>query len=75
MPRTRTLDESVNVTFVSTEVRGRRSATLDGEGKVEMSRIRKRRRVMFVSVLLVNVRRIETVPNVELFGGSLVKSR
>src|SRR5947209_15215639 len=59
------------------EVRARRSAVPAGTvpAKVVMSTMRKRRRVMLAPVLFVTVRRIESVPKVELFGGSEVKSR
>ncbi len=57
------------------DVRGLRSEIPDGAGNVVRLAMRKRRRVMLPPVLLVNVRRIESVPKVELFGGSLVKSR
>src|SRR5215470_12535875 len=63
------------VTTTDVEVRGRRSAMPLGAGKVVRSITRQRRRVTFPPVLLVTVRRISKVPNVELFGGSDVKSR
>src|SRR5262245_43175385 len=63
------------VTTTAVDVRGRRSAMPDGAGNVVMSMTRKRSRVMLPPVLLTIVRRISSVPNVELFGGSLVKSR
>src|SRR6185503_4783121 len=46
-----------------------------GAGKVVRSITRQRRRVTFPPVLLTTVRRISSVPKVELFGGSDVKSR
>src|ERR1044072_7347773 len=63
------------VTTTAVEVRGRKSATPLGAGKVVRSITRKRRRVTFPPVLLTTVLRISRVPNVELFGGSEVKSR
>src|SRR6185437_845392 len=63
------------VTTTAVEVRGRKSAMPLGAGKVVRSTTRHRRRVTFPPVLLVTVRRISSVPNVELFGGSEVKSR
>ena len=56
-------------------MRARKSAIPDGAGKVVWSISRKRNRVTLAPVLLVNVRRIVSVPNVELFPGSEVKSR
>ena len=47
----------------------------EGAGNVEILITRKRRLVMSAPVLFVNLRRIESLPNVALFGGSLVKSR
>src|ERR1700741_4440031 len=46
-----------------------------GAGKVVRSSTRHRMRVTFPPVLLVTVLRISRVPNVELLGGSEVKSR
>src|SRR4029078_12196515 len=46
-----------------------------GAGKVVRSTTRKRKRVTFPPVLLTTVLRISNVPNVELLGGSEVKSR
>src|SRR5262245_39102522 len=63
------------VTTTVGDVRGRRSAKPDGAGKVVRSMTRKRRRVTLPPVLLTMERRISSVPKVELFGGSLVKSR
>src|ERR1043166_1849147 len=63
------------VTTPAVDVRGRKSAMPLGAGKVVRSTTRHRRRVTFPPVLLVTVRRISKVPNVELFGGSEVKSR
>src|SRR5262245_23489972 len=63
------------VTTTAVEVLGRRSAMPDGAGNVVRSMTRKRRRVTLPPVLFVIVRRMSSVPNVELFGGSLVKSR
>ena len=62
-------------TTTATEVRGLRSAKPDAAGKVSRSMIRKRNRVTEPPVLFTQRRRIESVPNVELFAGSLVKSR
>src|ERR1044072_1121937 len=63
------------VTTTAVEVRGRKSAMPLGAGKVVISTTRKRRRVTFPPVLLTTVLRTSSVPNVELFGGSDVKSR
>src|SRR5688572_5677530 len=63
------------VTTTAVEVLGRRSAMPLGAGKVVRSTTRKRKRVTFPPVLFTTVRRISNVPNVELFGGSDVKSR
>ena len=60
---------------METDVRGRQSAVPLGAGNVSTSVTRNRSRVMFAPVLLVQVRLTESVPNVELFGGSEVKSR
>jgi hypothetical protein len=57
------------------EVLGRRSAVNAGDGKVEMSVIRNRNRVIFAPVLFTKRRRIDSVPMVELFPGSTVRSR
>src|ERR1043165_3628762 len=63
------------VTTTAVEVRGRKSAMPLGAGNVVRSTTRNRKRVTFPPVLLTTVRRISSVPNVELFGGSDVKSR
>src|ERR1044071_4420625 len=63
------------VTTTAVEVRGRKSAMPLGAGKVVRSITRQRKRVTFPPVLLVTVLRISSVPNVELLGGSEVKSR
>src|SRR5215218_9752415 len=63
------------VTRMSEELSTRSSAVPDGAGKVEMSMTRKRRRVTLAPVLFVILRRIESLPKVELFAGSEVKSR
>src|ERR1700752_1608999 len=63
------------VTTTVVEVRGRRSAMPLGAGKVVRSTTRKRKRVTFPPVLLTTVLRMSSVPNVELFAGSDVKSR
>jgi hypothetical protein len=65
----------VSATVVALDVIGLRSAVPEGWGNVVRLITRKRRLVMFAPVLLVNLRRIESLPNVALFGGSLVKSR
>src|SRR5882724_7449510 len=58
------------------EVRGLRSAILGGTaGKVVTSIMRKRNRVTLAPVLLTHRRRMERVPKVELFAGSVVRSR
>src|SRR5262245_25694534 len=62
-------------TTTATEVRGLRSAKPDAAGNVSRSMILKRSRVTEPPVLFTHRRRIESVPNVELFAGSLVKSR
>src|SRR5262245_28137493 len=62
-------------TTTAAEVRGLMSANPDGAGKVVRSITRKRKRVTFPPVLFTNLLRSERVPKVELFGGSLVKSR
>src|SRR3954465_12061914 len=59
------------VTTTAVDVRGRRSAIPEGAGNVETSMIRKRRRVTLPPVLLTIVRRMSSVPNVELLAGSL----
>ena len=63
------------VTTTAVEVLGRRSAMPLGAGKVLRSTMRNRSRVIFPPVLLVNVRRMSSVPKVELLAGSEVKSR
>src|SRR5215510_315293 len=63
------------VTTTVVDVRGRRSAIPEGAGNVVRSTTRNRSRVTLPPVLLTTVRRISSVPNVELFGGSEVKSR
>jgi hypothetical protein len=65
----------VVVTTMAVEVRARRSAVPEGDGKVTRLVMRKRSRVTGAPVLLVHVRRKSSVPNVELLGGLLVKSR
>src|SRR5580765_3222089 len=57
------------------EVLARRSANPLGAGKVVISIIRKRSRVTAAPVLLTNLRRKSSVPNVEFCAGTLVKSR
>src|SRR5574341_897794 len=63
------------VTTTAVDVRGRRSAIPDGAGKVVRSITHQRKRVTLPPVLFVIVLRMSNVPNVELFGGSDVKSR
>src|SRR6185503_3396367 len=63
------------VTTTAVEARGRKSAIPLGAGNVVRSTIRKRKRVTFPPVLFTIVLRTSKVPNVELFGGSEVKSR
>ena len=63
------------VTTSEVDVRGRKSAIPEGAGNVVMSITRKRSLVTFPPVLLTIVRRISSVPKVELLGGSEVKSR
>src|SRR6185369_648003 len=63
------------VTTTDVEVRGRKSAIPLGAGKVVRSTTRKRKRVTLPPVLFTTVRRMSNVPNVELLGGSDVKSR
>src|SRR5690349_4922759 len=63
------------VTTTAVEVLGRKSAMPLGAGNVVKSTIRNRKRVTFPPVLLTIVLRKSRVPNVELFGGSEVKSR
>jgi len=59
---------------LSIDMRGRRSAMPEGAGKVVRSMMRQRSRVTFWPVLFVTVRRMSSVPKVELFAGSEVKS-
>src|SRR5262249_45355448 len=63
------------VTTTVVDVRGRKSAIPLGAGNVVRSMTRKRSRVTLPPVLLTTVRRISSVPKVELLGGSDVKSR
>src|SRR6185295_19637929 len=63
------------VTTTDVDVRGRKSAMPLGAGNVVRSITRKRKRVTFPPVLLTTVLRMSNVPNVELLGGSEVKSR
>src|SRR5215813_10312850 len=63
------------VTTTVVELRGRRSAIPEGAGNVVKSTTRNRSLVTLPPVLLTTVRRISSVPKVELFGGSDVKSR
>src|SRR5215475_9035318 len=75
LPWTSVLPPPDRETLTAVEVLGRRSAVPAGAGNVLSVMTRKRSRERFPPVLLVNRRRIESVPNVALFGGSLVKSR
>src|SRR5882724_3156103 len=65
----------IPATTTADDVLGLKSAIPDGAGNVVRSIIRKRNRVTLPPVLFVNLLRIESVPNVELLAGSLVKSR
>ena len=62
-------------TTTSDDVRERRSAIPEGAGKVVTSIILYRNLVTAPPVLLTTRRRKSSVPKVELFAGSLVKSR
>jgi hypothetical protein len=62
-------------TVIVPELRGRRSAIPLGAKKVVMSMTRNQRRVTSPPVLLTTRRRRSSVPKVELFNGSDVKSR
>ena len=62
-------------TTTNVEVRGRRSETPLGAGKVVKSTMRKRSRVTEPPVLLTNLRRKLIVPKVEFCAGTEVKSR
>ncbi len=75
VPLTLVRPPPVNTTPALPEVRGRRSDVPEGAGNVVRSMMRKRKRLIVPPVLFVNLRRIESVPNVELLAGSLVKSR
>src|SRR5215203_2008283 len=75
VPWTVTLLPPVMGTTIVPELRGRRSAVPEGAGKVVISVMRKRNLVMLAPVPLMNLRRSESVPKVELLAGSLVKSR
>src|SRR5205085_11214433 len=67
---------SMRVTVAATELSARRSAApLVGLFSVVMSTMRKRKAVTGTPVLLVNLRRIESVPKVDLLAGSDVVSR
>src|SRR2546423_3428804 len=54
---------------------GRKSAVPDGAGKVVISMMRKRRRVTAAPVLFVTLRRMSSVPKVEVDPEPGVKSR
>ncbi len=75
VPFTVVVPPPLSETTTCPEVRGRRSAVPEGSGNVVRSIMRKRSRKMSKPVVLVKRRRTEIVPNVELFGGSEVKSR
>src|SRR5947209_6533788 len=64
-------------TVASPEFLTRRSAcpATGGDVNVVISTMRKRNFVISNPLLLVNVRRMESVPKSELFAGSLVRSR
>src|SRR5213079_2209441 len=62
-------------TTISGEKMGRKSAFVGMAGKVVMSTTLNRRRVTGLPVVLMNRRRISSVPNVELLPGLLVMSR
>ena len=68
-------EPSVRVMTMDPDVRGRKSAVPPGAGNVSTSATRNRSRVTDAPVLLVQVRLIESVPNVELFFGSETNSR
>src|SRR5450432_1013268 len=61
-------------TTTELEVIGLMSAKPDAAGNVSRSIIRNRKRVMFAPVLLTNLLRMLSVPKVELFAGTEVKS-
>src|SRR5258708_16416225 len=65
----------IPATTTELDVRGRRSAIPEGAGNVVRSTTRKRKRVILAPVEFTNLRRMLNVPNVELLGGSDVKSR
>lgn len=65
----------IPATTTDVDVRERKSAKPDGAGNVLTSMILKRSLVIGLPVLLTTRRRISSVPNVELFAGSDVKSR
>ena len=75
VPCTGAAEPFVRETMIVLDVRMRKSAVPLGAGNVSTSAIRNRSRVTGTPVLLVHVRLTEIVPNVELFGGSEVKSR
>lgn len=75
VPITGAAEPSVRETIIVEDVRGRRSAIPPGAGNVSISATRNRSLVTAAPVLLVQVRLTESVPNVELFAGSEVKSR
>src|SRR5689334_13780051 len=62
------------VTTTAVDVRGRKSAMPLGAGNVVRSTTRKRKRVTFPPVLLTMVLRISSVPKVEFWTGTEVKS-
>src|ERR1044072_1291777 len=62
------------VTTTALEVLGRREAMPPGAGHVLMSIARNSKRITFPLVLLMIVLRMSSVPKVELFGRSEVKS-
>src|SRR6266853_37884 len=65
----------IPATTTEPDVIGLKSAIPEGAGKVVRSIIRKRNRVMGAPVLFTNLLRMLSVPKVELFAGTDVKSR
>ena len=72
---THVLKSVIPATTTANEVRGLRSAIPLGAGNVEISMTLARKRVTGPPVAFTTRLRNESVPNVELLGGSLVKSR
>lgn len=65
---------SLTVAETAAEVRTRKSAVPEGAGNVVIVVTRIRRRVTGAPVLFITRRRTESVPTVELFAGSGVRS-